>query len=128
MQQDTWQLMETLAVGLQHVTLRAQGILANHLTTRPSSSAFGISLGLKSHNTALVLISAICTVINPRAPVHTFLPNKQVEVDTTYSNSSPQAHTTPGPKSNFALGFSGGHVCQTRQLASISQVISPVLT
>lgn len=76
--------METLTTGLQHVPFRAKGILPNNLTAWLSSSAFGISLGLQSHNTALVLIFAICTVINPHAPVYTFLPNKQVEVDTTY--------------------------------------------
>lgn len=61
-----------------------------------------------SHSTALGLISAICTVITPHALIHTFLPNKRAEVDTTSSNSRPQAHATPGPKSNFAPGLFWG--------------------
>lgn len=85
--------------------------------SRSSSSACRISPGLKSHNTALDLIRAICAVINPGVGVHTFLPNKQAEVDTTSSNSSLQAHATPWPKSNFAPGFFWGP-CLSEQAAS----------
>lgn len=73
-----------------------------------SCSTSNISVGLKLHNTRLVLISAICTVINPCAI--TCVPSKQASRGRYYIlyNSSLQAYVTPGPKSNFAPGFFWG--------------------
>ncbi len=98
------------------VTGHVEGIITNHLTA-PVVQLSG-SHGVKSHNTALVLIPDICTVIKSHAHAHTFLPNKQAEVDTTFSNSSPQA--LPCPARNLILppGFFRGHVCQSRQLVT----------
>lgn len=107
----------------------AQDFVVNHLT--PAAILLQLTES-HSNRTTLVLICAICTVINPHAPVHTFLPNEQAEVDTTSSNSSPQ-HRPHTPQIKFCpwlffWGWGGSCVREGRLVASTSQVISPVLT